>query len=170
MRVGGLGYLLGDEGSGFELGQRGIRAALRSVDGTGPETGLLLALRECYGLENPMDILPLVYKSPSCVETIARFAVWVLDLGFKGDSLAKGIVQDAIGSLLNMTFTLACKLNLTRPFALATSGGVFQNRTFLDAFLNTLKSRMPQAKPITPRHSPQMAAALLALEAIGIRY
>lgn len=169
MRVGGFGYLLGDEGSGFELGQRGIRAALRSFDGTGPETELLVALKACYGLENPTDILPLVYKSPSCVETIGRFAVRVLDLGFKGDGLAEGIVRDAVESLVGMTQALADKLHFARPFALATSGGLFQNRAFLMAFLKSLESRMPQAKPTTPSHSPQMAAALLALEAIGIR-
>lgn len=170
MRTGGLGYLLGDEGSGFELGQRGIRAALRSADGTGPETGLLLALKTCYGLESPMDLLPLIYKSPSRVEMIARFAPQVIDLGSKGDSLAEGIFQDAVTSLLNLTLALARKLNLTKPFPLVPSGGLFQNQTFLEAFLESIEERIPQAQPVAPRNSPQMAAALLALEAIGRDY
>ena len=36
----GLGWLLGDEGSGFWIGHRVVRAALADLDGRGPATGL----------------------------------------------------------------------------------------------------------------------------------
>lgn len=40
----GLGWLLGDEGSGFWLGQRVVRAVGRALDGRGPQTALVEAL------------------------------------------------------------------------------------------------------------------------------
>lgn len=37
-QVGGWGYLVGDEGSGYDLGRRAIIAALRDLDGRGEKT------------------------------------------------------------------------------------------------------------------------------------
>lgn len=42
--VGALGYLLGDEGSGFWVGMEGLRAAMRGEDGRGRKTLLTDAL------------------------------------------------------------------------------------------------------------------------------
>ncbi|MFI2706221.1 BadF/BadG/BcrA/BcrD ATPase family protein, partial [Nocardioides sp. CER28] len=41
----GLGWLLGDDGSGFWIGQRVARAALADLDGRGPGTALTTAVR-----------------------------------------------------------------------------------------------------------------------------
>ena len=40
IRAGGWGALLGDEGSGYDLGLRALRAVLHAHDGRGPATGL----------------------------------------------------------------------------------------------------------------------------------
>ena len=40
VRVGGHGFLLGDEGGGYWIGREAVRAALRAADGTGPPTAL----------------------------------------------------------------------------------------------------------------------------------
>src|SRR5699024_3927014 len=47
----GIGRLLGDDGSGFWIGQRVARAALAALDGRGPATALSPALLEQLGLE-----------------------------------------------------------------------------------------------------------------------
>ena len=44
-QVGGWGYLLGDEGSGFDLGRRALRAALYDLDGRGEKTCLKASAR-----------------------------------------------------------------------------------------------------------------------------
>ena len=46
-RIGGWGYLIGDEGSGFDLGRRALIRVMKAYDGRGPATGLTeLALRK----------------------------------------------------------------------------------------------------------------------------
>lgn len=40
----GLGWLIGDEGSGFWIGQQVVRAVCRALDGRGPDTALVDAL------------------------------------------------------------------------------------------------------------------------------
>ena len=48
-RVGGHGYLLGDEGGGYWIGREAVRAALRAADGTGPPTALAAVVRDAFG-------------------------------------------------------------------------------------------------------------------------
>ena len=45
VRVGGHGFLLGDEGGGYWIGREAVRAALRAADGTGPPTALTELVR-----------------------------------------------------------------------------------------------------------------------------
>ena len=49
----GLGWLLGDEGSGFWIGQRVVRAALAGLDGRGPSTELTPLMLARLGLPPP---------------------------------------------------------------------------------------------------------------------
>ena len=50
----GLGWLLGDEGSGFWIGQRVVRAALADLDGRGPSTALTPLLLARLGVPAPV--------------------------------------------------------------------------------------------------------------------
>jgi glucosamine kinase len=59
----GLGWLLGDEGSGFWIGHRVVRAVLAELDGRGPETALtplLLAQLGVAAPSGPGDREPIV--------------------------------------------------------------------------------------------------------------
>ena len=38
MSIGGWGYIFGDEGSGYDIGERTLRAAIHAFDGRGPKT------------------------------------------------------------------------------------------------------------------------------------
>ena len=48
-RVGGWGYIFGDEGSGFDIARQALRAALRAEEGWGPPTALRRALMDATG-------------------------------------------------------------------------------------------------------------------------
>lgn len=49
----GLGWLLGDRGSGFWIGQQIVRAVVEDLDRTGPRTELTARVLEHYELANP---------------------------------------------------------------------------------------------------------------------
>lgn len=51
----GLGWLLGDLGSGYWIGQRVVKAAVRDLDGTGPATDLTRRLLERLGIGQGVD-------------------------------------------------------------------------------------------------------------------
>src|SRR5690606_35162334 len=52
-RCGGWGMVVGDEGSGYQTGRAGLRAALHAVDGRGAPTELLTDLLGVLGLAEP---------------------------------------------------------------------------------------------------------------------
>ncbi|MEV0225607.1 BadF/BadG/BcrA/BcrD ATPase family protein [Streptomyces sp. NPDC050704] len=54
--VGGDGWLLGDDGSGFWIGRGAVRAALRMADGRGAPTVLAYAVGRALGM--PVEVLP----------------------------------------------------------------------------------------------------------------
>ena len=88
--VGGTGWLLGDDGSGFAVGREVVRAVVADVDGVGPPTGLTPLLLEELGIADDRhveDARPVVvarlmealYAGPAV--GLARFA----PLAFRAD-------------------------------------------------------------------------------------
>ena len=60
-RSGGLGYLIGDEGSGYWIGLKILSAAARSLDGRGPETLMTPRLLEALQCGSLKDIIGRIY-------------------------------------------------------------------------------------------------------------
>jgi N-acetylmuramic acid 6-phosphate etherase len=86
-RVDGHGLLLGDAGSGARLGQEGLRAALRALDGAGPPTALSGPARQ------------VLTADPDSPGALAAFAPAVLAAAEGGDGVARRIVDDAVAAL-----------------------------------------------------------------------
>ena len=71
-KVDGLGYILGDQGSGFAVGRRGLASALRHHDGRGGSATLAALAERMFGR---LDRLAAeVYASENPPATVARFA------------------------------------------------------------------------------------------------
>lgn len=95
--VDGHGAHLGDDGSGYAVGRAGLRAALRDLDGRGPETGLTRVVLDRYGSRD--GLLQAVYQSSTTISDIAAFAPAVADVARTGDPTAARIWQVAGESL-----------------------------------------------------------------------
>lgn len=103
-KVDGWGYLLGDAGSGFDVGRQGLAAAMAAYDGR-QETVLATAAQGRFG---PLAGLPgRVYADPEPVHVLASFARDVAVAAREGDVVALRIwdraaaaVARAIGAAL----------------------------------------------------------------------
>ncbi|NIN73497.1 MAG: BadF/BadG/BcrA/BcrD type ATPase [Gemmatimonadetes bacterium] len=122
-RAGGWGSLIGDEGSGYDIGLRGLRAAVRAADGRGAETELLARLTADLGIAGPED---LVTRAASAAKSeIAGLAPLVCDLARAGDAVAATIVDAAIASLAGHVAALLGRLGpWNAPPGLALGGGL----------------------------------------------
>ena len=109
----GLGWLLGDDGSGFWLGRAAARAVARHIEGRGPATSLTDAVLGRIGDKNQQSssrdpqlvaLSRWVHAHPPVY--VAQLAKIVLDQADLGDSVAQDIcrsaasrIQATIGSL-----------------------------------------------------------------------
>ena len=73
-RAGGWGWQVGDEGSGFWIGLRAVRAALRASDGRGPSTDLVRPLLDHFEMTGVEDIVRVIYGGDFPRHRIALFA------------------------------------------------------------------------------------------------
>jgi len=93
--IDGLGWLLGDEGSGMWLGLQAVRAAARYWS---PD-GLPAAVAAAAGVTNPDDLVHWAAALP--LRSFAALAPTVCTLATNGDPLATRITGEAVTRLLS---------------------------------------------------------------------
>ncbi|MDX1994287.1 MAG: BadF/BadG/BcrA/BcrD ATPase family protein [bacterium] len=159
--IGGWGYLLGDEGSGYWVGMEGLKAAIRAMEGRDPATALTSVILQDNQLQTRGDIIHWVYGEPR-VRDIARFAPLVLEQAEAGDRVAFGIVEAAAHELERKVCTILHQLD-REPLEIAFTGSLLSHPNPLSRLLCELLglSELPQAK-----YPAVMGAALLALELV----
>ncbi|MGD2217950.1 MAG: BadF/BadG/BcrA/BcrD ATPase family protein [Gemmatimonadales bacterium] len=122
-RAGGWGPLVGDEGSGYDIGLHGLRAALRAADGRGSETELLARFAAQLGAAEPQGLV--TWAANAGRPEIAGLAPLVCDLARAGDGVAAQIVDAALASLAGHVAALLARLGpWTAPPGLALGGGL----------------------------------------------
>ncbi len=100
-RVGGRGYLIDDEGSGYWIGQQALRGVARSLDGRGPQTELTAAI--CQPLSNlsAADVLSDIHASPDRLARISAIAPIVVATA-DTDKVASDILRRCANLLAEM--------------------------------------------------------------------
>lgn len=162
VRAGGLGYMLGDEGSALWIGWQAIMRALRAREGRDLQTGMLPALVRFFGLSGPDDFVAMLHHRFNKSE-IASAAQLVLQAA-QSDPLAADIARRAAQELALLVESVTAQLPLpvTR---VALSGGVLENSAFMrDALGEALSRRCPQAQTVLAQGEAVLGACMLARE------
>jgi len=168
-RAGGWGWHVGDEGSGFWIGERAIRAALRASDGRGPATALTAALLEHFRLSRMDQLVRRVYDAEYPRHEVALFAVRVAAAAGGGDSVAASILADAAGELVVAAGSVIARLGLALEKAgydVVLSGGTF---AALPALRESVAGALsaPGASVRALEGEPAVGAVRLALEELA---
>ncbi|ESK91162.1 glucokinase regulator family [Moniliophthora roreri MCA 2997] len=147
-RAGGWGYLLGDEGSGYDAGRRAIRALLGAHDAGEPPTRLHKAVLEVLGCEDVKEVIAKVYgAAPKAI--IASLSKVVMTLAFEEpDDEALGIVEEMVRSLVDLVLALTRRAQregvVKDNVALVCSGSLLvQVPRFRESVVQKLKERAP---------------------------
>ena len=157
VRVGGWGYLLGDEGSGLAV--RALRIAAQTADGRAAAHSLLAAVLEYWGLDEPTQLIGYVYRTELTRASIAEVSKLVLNLAEAGDTHAVGLIERAGGELAHMVTVAVGRLGIDAP-PVALAGGLFATSMRLRAAL--LSQVHMQLGPVTYVDEPVVGAITLA--------
>jgi N-acetylglucosamine kinase-like BadF-type ATPase len=166
-RAGGWGHILGDEGSGYWIGRRALRAVARAADGRGPATALTPRLLNHFAVSQPSDLITEVYDREVRHQSLAQLARLVQQARDEGDEVATQILEMAAHELVRSARSVVERLKMggdAVQFVLA--GGVFTGVPWL---AQELRRRLPG---IAPRGQvrllevePALGAVRLALDA-----
>jgi len=97
LRFGGWGHILGDRGSGYDIGLRAAKAAIHEYDRSGKWPTLGAGLLSTLLLNTPDDLIDWARRAEK--SEVAKLAVEVFELAARGDKLSRGVLEEAAESL-----------------------------------------------------------------------
>lgn len=167
VQVDGWGHLLGDAGSGFDIGRAGLAAALAYRDGRGTRTALVELAEDRFG---PLEALPArLHRSANPARLVASFAEAVADAARAGDDVASGIWLHAATTLARSAaagverLLAAARASDAPSVAVSWAGGLFASGDLLlDPFCEQLRRLAPAGVLTPPEGDPLDGAVLLA--------
>lgn len=160
-RAGGWGHLLGDEGSGYDIAWRGLRAVARAADGRGTPTQVTNLILNELGLKQPSDLIPWIHAASK--DQVAQLAGQVFAAVDTGGRVARQIIEDAADELTIAAKVVIDRLHFDRPFDVVLSGGIFEHQPgFVAVLRERLEAVAPAAQIGLPKHEPAYGALLLA--------
>lgn len=165
-RVGGFGRYIGDEGSGYSLGKKGLNAVSKYFDGRGTETMLSNLISEHFQINNSESLITAVYKNNFDIASIAKDVVYSAE---KNDEVCKKIVEEEIDELILHIKAMKQKIN-QRILDLSFTGSIITTDNYLSRELKLkLKEMLPDVNVKEPDHSPAMGAVFMAKNLIEHR-
>jgi N-acetylmuramic acid 6-phosphate etherase len=166
-RAGGWGYLMGDEGSGFSLGQAALQAVAQNIDGRGPQTTLVAKLLNTFNCQQPEELIPAVYGNAERQTPVAALAPIVLEEAAAGDPIALKIINQAAHSLTTMVESVAQQLGFQDRFPLVLAGGLLTSSPLLQGkFGEQMQDRGLTAEPLQSLVSPVLGTLQLAQQSL----
>jgi N-acetylglucosamine kinase-like BadF-type ATPase len=158
-RVGGWGYMLGDEGSGYDLAIRSLRLACQTADGRAEAHAILQLVLNYWQLETPQQLIPFVYAAERNRAEIASISAPVLALAKQGDPHALQLRDQLIDDLAVQLRTMQQKLGIDQP-PIALTGGILGNdKTLCNAIVERSGIDSPHVHYV---QEPVQGAILLA--------
>ncbi len=168
LQIGGWGYLLGDDGSGYWLGLQLLRRVTARFDEgfSNDDDPLIRICLNALGLETPRELIAWLYRAEETpAARIASLAELVLELAANdiqaadsGGKWAKDIVESAAERLARQVGLMRSRLNWPGA-SVGFAGGLLDNDNLLS---RRVADRLALPELPVAKHSPVLGAALLA--------
>jgi N-acetylglucosamine kinase-like BadF-type ATPase len=171
--VGGWGPTLGDYGSAYAIGLRGLRAACASMWLKARHTSLQQAVPPAYGVKNLHEVFRLVYHERVIGRRqIASLARVVDQEARKGDRIALQCMTTAADELADFAVEVIAQLGIgSLAFPVIAIGSVAQrSRIWWGRMCERIAEVAPAMRPVIPQLPPAVGAALLALRHMGVEW
>ncbi|HBN83842.1 MAG TPA: hypothetical protein DDZ89_08355 [Clostridiales bacterium] len=150
--LGGWGSLIGDEGSGFDIGCKGLQAAIHSYDTRGPKTALEEMIRSYFRAEDFLSVRNILYRTPTYRSVIAKLCLLVLNAADLGDPIAIKIMENAGRDLAKHILAIISRDGLSADKAdIVTAGSVWKRNPYM---FNVFKQDVLAVHPTAIIHKP----------------
>ena len=161
-----MDYILGDEGSGYSIGLKGLRAVMKTYDGRGKNTLLSGKILENLKLKNIQELMKWVYSKTPVKEKIAELGKVVCNTAELNDKISIRILKEESMEAVITIEAVIKKLRLEdKDFDLVLVGSVFKCKKYFKYVLyKKLNGKFPKInyKPLIKK--PVEGAIRLAIE------
>ena len=161
-KIGGLGFLFSDEGSGFWLALQTIRLAIKEQDGLIKPAGLEQLVLNFFGRGKIRELTNDFYNAKITRDDLASFAKAAHEAAAKGNVVIQEQIKFGAGVLVASVESAARRLNFEKEFPVAGVGGMFRGELMRKCFQEILEEKLPNAVFTEPRFNPAIGALLLA--------
>lgn len=158
-RVGGFGRFIGDEGSGYRIGRKGLNAVAREYDERRKSTKITDLLAQEFSISSPEELITEVYRNNF---NIASVAPLVFNAAESGDKIAQRILENEADELLLHITAMKSKLKVEN-LKVSLIGSLLTTANYFSYLFNEKVVRNFNDVQIKEaEHSPEFGAALMA--------
>jgi len=162
-----LGMITGDWGGGSGIGLEALFHAVRASDGRGPQTALMQAVPDHFGMKEPLDVAEAMHRGEISWDLLADLAPVMLRAADAGDEIARGLVLRLGEEIFLMVKSVIARLGLgAEPVPVVLGGGVVAsgNALLIDRATEMIRAEFPRADVRVLRQAPVAGAALMGLD------
>jgi N-acetylglucosamine kinase-like BadF-type ATPase len=164
-RVGGFGRYLGDEGSGYVIGKKGLAAVSKEFDGRGSKTLITVLVKEKFNILSRDILITEIYNNNF---DIASAAPLVIEAAEKNDELAMKIIEDETDELLLHISAMQKKLN-EKILSVSFIGGIITHKNiYSDTLRKKIEEKLHNVVVKDAENSPAMGAVLMAKQFLEV--
>lgn len=159
IQVGGWGYILGDEGSGFWIGLQALKTLIEYKDADKAFSHFVQQVDAYLKAHDAKHLVEWVYvNQENPVPVIARVAEVVLKLASESDPEALTIINDAVSAIVKLKHNLSHRLGMKNP-PIVFAGGLLTSDNVMSRLL---RQRLGLEELPEPKYEPVIGAALMA--------
>ena len=165
----GWDYILADEGSGYEIGLKALKAVMKAYDGRGEATLLSRTIPKELNLKRVPDLVKWAYGDSVCSKgKVAALAKTVCMTAEMGDKKSIDILAEEAEEAAISVITVAKKLGFeNKKFVLIIVGGLFKcKKYFKNVLMDRLKKHFPKISFTPMIKKPVEGAIKIAIESL----
>lgn len=163
-RAGGFGRFIGDEGSGFSIGKKGLQAVSKYWDGRSPKTMLAELLTAKKEIGDSVKLIDSVYNKNFDIPCVAPL---VIEAAKEGDFICRQILEDESEELILHVKSIIEKTGDEKSRFCLIGSLIISENYYSSLFKDKLKNMFPNLTLMKPDYPPEVGAVILALNHIN---
>lgn len=171
-RAGGYGQWFADEGSGFRIGHKGLRAIFMAKDHRIGPVSFAKPVLQLFGLENPDQLIPWAAEknNEGTIKTeIGKAAPLIVEAADDGDAVASQILDEEVSELVLAVQAVLKQLTYDKlPKVVLVGGLVENNPSYFKRLEDGIKDAVEGIQVSAPISAPVVGAVIGAAQKAGI--